>query len=330
MKRRDFVRAIVGAPVIWPLAAWAQQAPPMRRIAVLAGLAADDPQARVVQSTLQQALQQLGWTERSNTRIDYRFGGANADDMRKYAAELVALTPDVIVATGGTSMGAVFQASKTIPIVFANVPDPVGSGFVETLSRPGGNATGFMQFEYSLSGKWLELLKQIEPSLRSAAVLWDPSIIVGIGQFAVIQSVASSLALEVRAINLLRDPGEVERAVAAFAGSPRGGLIVAASAQALVHRDLIVALAARYKLPTIYFQRLFVESGGLVSYGPDFMDQYRRAAGYVDRILRGEKPSNMPVQGPTKYELLVNVKAAKEIGLTIPPSLLARADGVIE
>jgi len=260
---------------------------------------------------------------------DFAWGGGNADDMQKYAAELVALAPDVIMAAGGTSIGPLFHATKTVPIVFANVPDPVGSGFVETLSRPGRNTTGFMQFEYNLSGKWLELLKQVMPSVTSAGILWDPTLTAGIGQFAVIQSVASSLGVEVRAINL-RDAEEVDRAVAAFAESSKGGLIVTASALALVRRERIVALAARHKLPAIYFQRIFVDSGGLISYGPDFMDQYRRAAGYVDRILRGEKPSDMPVQGPTKYELLINLKAAKQLGLTMPSTLLARADEVIE
>jgi len=329
MRRRDFVRAIASLPIALPLAALAQQGERIRRIAVLSGLTAGDPQGDAVRTAFQQALQRLGWTNGGNVRIDYRWGGGNADDMQKYAAELVALAPDVIMAAGGTSIGPLFHATKTVPIVFANVPDPVGSGFVETLSRPGRNTTGFMQFEYNLSGKWLELLKQVMPSVTSAGILWDPTLTAGIGQFAVIQSVASSLGVEVRAINL-RDAEEVDRAVAAFAESSKGGLIVTASALALVRRERIVALAARHKLPAIYFQRIFVDSGGLISYGPDFMDQYRRAAGYVDRILRGEKPSDMPVQGPTKYELLINLKAAKQLGLTMPSTLLARADEVIE
>jgi ABC-type uncharacterized transport system substrate-binding protein len=329
MKRRDFVRAITGLPIVLPLAALAQPAERIRRVAVLGGVAAGDPQGDVVRTTFQQSLQRLGWTDGSNIRIDYRWGGGNADDMQKYAAELVAMAPDVLVASGGTSIGPLFHATKTIPIVFANVPDPVGSGFVETLSRPGRNITGFMQFDYNLCGKWLELLKQVAPSVSSAGILWDPTIIVGIGQFAVIQSVASSLGVEVRAINL-HNSEEVDRSVAAVAESSKGGLIVPASAFALVRRDLIIALADRYKLPTIYFQRIFVDAGGLISYGTNFIEQYRRAAGYVDRILRGEKPSNLPVQAPTKYELVINLKAAKQIGLSMPSSVVARADEVIE
>jgi putative ABC transport system substrate-binding protein len=301
----------------------------MRRIGVLSGLAANDPQGQATIAAFLQSLQQLGWADGRNARIDYRWGAGNAEDMRKYAAELVALGPDVMVATGGASVGPVLQATRTIPIVFANVPDPVGSGFVESLSRPGGNATGFVQFEYNLSGKWLELLKQIAPNVTNAAILWDPTILAGIGQFAVIQSVAPSLGVEVRAINV-RDAAEIERGVAAFAHVSNGGMIVAASALAVVHRALIVALAARHKLPTIYFQRIFVTDGGLISYGPDFIDQYRRAAGYVDRILKGEKPADLPVQAPTKYELVINLKTAKTLGLSVPPALLAGAVEVIE
>jgi putative ABC transport system substrate-binding protein len=234
-----------------------------------------------------------------------------------------------MVATGGTSVGPLLQATKTVPVVFANVPDPVGSGFVESLSRPGGNATGFVQFEYNLSGKWPELLKQIAPDVQRVAVLWDPSIIAGIGQFAVIQSVAPALGVEVRAINV-RDKGEIERLVGAFANLSNGAMIVTASALAFVHRDLIVQIAARHRLPTIYFQRVFVSSGGLISYGPDFFDQYLRAAGYVDRILKGERPADLPVQAPTKYELVINQQTARALGLTVPPILLARADEVIE
>jgi putative tryptophan/tyrosine transport system substrate-binding protein len=277
-----------------------------------------------------QELQQLGWADGRNVQIEYRWGGGDADDLRKYAG--------IGYPRAGRhgshwrhERGAVTPGAGTIlvAIVFANVPDLVGSGFVESLSRPGGNATGFVQFEYNLSGKWLELLKQIAPSVTSAAILWDPAIIAGIGQFAVIQSVAPSLGVEVRAMNV-RDAAEIERGVTAFARSSNGGLIVTASASAFINRDLIVTLAARYKLPTIYFQRLFVTEGGLISYGPNFLDQYRRAAGYVDRILKGEKPADMPVQAPTKYELIVNLKAAKAIGLSVPASLLARADEVIE
>jgi len=328
MQRREFITFLGGA-VASPFAAHAQQVARTRRIGVLSGLAASDPQGEATVAAFREGLQQLGWADGRNARIDYRWGSGNADDMRKYAAELVALAPDVLMATGGASVGPLLQATKSIPIVFANVPDPVGSGFVETLSRPGGNATGFVQFEYNLSGKWPELLKEIAPNVTNVAMLWDPAILAGIGQFAIIQSVAPSLGVEVRAINV-RDPVEIERGVEAFARLSNGGMIVAASALAIVHRDLIIALAARYKLPTIYFQRVFVSSGGLISYGPDFFDQYLRAAGYVDRILKGERPADLPVQAPTKYELVINQQTARALGLTVPPILLARADEVIE
>jgi putative ABC transport system substrate-binding protein len=313
----------------FPLTARSQQADRMRRIGVLIGLAANDAQGQAALAALLQAFAQLGWVDGRNVKIDYRWGGGNADEARKYAAELVGLGPEVMMATGGASVGALLQASKTIPVVFANVPDPVGSGFVESLSRPGGSATGFVQFEYSLSGKWLELLKQIAPDVKNAAILWDPTIVAGIGQFAVIQSVAPSLGLEVHAINV-RDAAGIERAIEAFARIPNGGMIVTASALAIIHRDLIVKLAARHRLPTVYFQKVFVTGGGLISYGADFIDQYRRAAGYVDRILRGEKPADLPVQAPTKYELAINLKAAKAGGFTIPPQVLTSADEVIE
>jgi putative tryptophan/tyrosine transport system substrate-binding protein len=329
MRRREFLSLLSGAAAAWPLTAHAQQVAQTRRIGVLTGLAADDPQGQATIAAFLQGLQHLGWADGRNLRVEYRWGAGNADDMRKYAAELVTLAPDVLVATGGASVGPLLQATKIIPIVFANVPDPVGSGFVESLSRPGGNATGFVQFEYNLSGKWPELLKQIAPNMTNTAILWDPTIIAGIGQFAVIQSVAPSLGVEVRAINV-RDPAEIERGIAAFAHLSNGGMIVAASALAIVHRDLIITLAARYKLPTIYFQRVFVTGGGLISYGPDFLDQYRRAAGYVDRVLRGEKPADLPVQAPTKYELVINLKTAKLFGLSVPPPLLASAVEVIE
>jgi putative tryptophan/tyrosine transport system substrate-binding protein len=329
MRRRDFIKGIAGSTAVWPFAARAQQTERTRRIGVLSGLAADDPQGHATISAFLQSLQKLGWADGRNATIDYRWGAGNIDDMRKQAAELVALGPDVMVATGGASVGPLLQATRTIPIVFANVPDPVGSGFVESLSRPGGNATGFVQFEYNLSGKWLELLKQVAPNVTNAVMLWDPTILAGIGQFAVIQSVAPSLGVEVRAINV-RDTAEIERGVATFARFENGGMIVAASALAVVHRALIVALAARHKLPTTYFQRIFVTDGGLISYGPDFIDQYRRAAGYVDRILKGEKPGDLPVQAPTKYDLTINLKTAKALGLSLPPALLARADEVIE
>ena len=270
----------------------------------------------------------MGWTDGRNVQIESRWGAGNANNIRKYAAELVALAPDVILVTGG-AVEQVLQATRTVPIVFAVVPDPVGSGFVASLAHPGGNATGFMQFEYSLTGKWPELLKQIAPGVTRAAVLWDPTIPAGIGQFAVIQSVAPSIGIEVTPVNM-RDATEIERAVAAFAREPNGGLIVTASSLAQAQRDLIVTLAARHKLPAVYFQRIFVIGGGLISYGADAVDQYRRAAGYVDRILKGEKPADLPVQAPTKYELVINLKIAKTLGLTVPPSLLARADEVIE
>jgi len=331
MRRREFIAALGGAAATtaWPLAVRSQQAGGMRRIGVLAGVAADDPNGRIRIAALLQGLQQSGWTVGGNLKMEYRWAAGSADDLRKYATELAGLAPDVIFAAGGTSLGALLQATHTVPIVFVVVPDPVGSGFVDSLSRPGGNATGFMQFEYSLSGKWLELLKQIAPDLNRAAVVWDPAIPPGIGQFAVIQSVAPSFGVELRPVNA-RDPAEIERRIADFARSANGGLIVTASALSVVHRELIVRLAAQYKLPAVYFERQFVGDGGLVSYGSDWVDQHRRAANYVNRILRGEKPAELPVQAPTKYELAVNLKTAKALGLNVPHSLLARADEVIE
>ncbi len=331
MRRREFIAALGGAAATtaWPLAVRSQQAGGMRRIGVLAGVAADDPNGRVRIAALLQGLQQSGWTVGGNLKIEYRWAAGSADDLRKYATELAGLAPDVIFAAGGTSLGALLQATHTVPIVFVVVPDPVGSGFVDSLSRPGGNATGFMQFEYSLSGKWLELLKQIAPDLNRAAVVWDPAIPPGIGQFAVIQSVAPSFGVELRPVNA-RDPAEIERRIADFARSANGGLIVTASALSVVHRELIVKLAAQYKLPAVYFERQFVGDGGLVSYGSDWVDQHRHAASYINRILRGEKPAELPVQAPTRYELVINLKTAKALGLSLPPSLLARADAVIE
>ena len=331
MRRREFITLVGGAAVTWPIAAHAQQVDRMRRVGVLSGLAADgsDQLGQSIVATFSQALQQLGWIDGRNVRIDQRSIGGNAEDARKHAMELVALGPDALVATGGASIGSLFQATKTIPIVFANVPDPVGSGFVESLSRPGGNTTGFLQFEYSLTGKWPELLKQIAPGVTRAAVLRDLAVPSGIGQFAVIQAMAPSQNLEVTVINA-SDKQEIERGIEAFARSPNGGLIVVASAANLANRKLIVALAARHKLPAVYFHRAFVTEGGLMSYGADFFDQYRRAASYVDRILKGEKPAELPVQAPTKYELVVNLKTAKTLGLTVPPTFLARADEVIE
>jgi putative ABC transport system substrate-binding protein len=330
MKRREFIKLVGGGvAAAWPLAARPQQGERMRRIGVLTGIAADDPEGQARIAAFLQGLQQLGWTDGRNMRIEYRWAAGSASDLRKYAAELAALAPEVIFAAGGTSLGTLLQVTRAVPIVFAIVPDPVGSGFVDSLARPGGNATGFMQFEYSLSGKWVEVLKQIAPGVTRAAVLWDPAIPPGIGQFAIIQSVAPSAGVDVSPVNV-RDASEIERAVAAFARFSNGGLIVTGSALAVVHRDLIVTLAARHKLPAVYFQRQFVDGGGLISYGSNWVDQFRHAAGYVDRILRGEKPADLPVQAPTKYELVINLKTAKALGLTVPPTLLARADEIIE
>ena len=327
MKRREFI-GFLGGAAAWPLAAQAQQPERMRRIGVLSGSAADDPDIKTYLAAFQQRLQQLGWTDGHNVRIDYRFAAGDPENYPKYAAELVALAPDVILVSG-TSLPAMLQATRTVPIVFAFASDPVGSGFIESLSRPGGNATGFVLFEYDLSAKWLELLKEIAPSVRRVAVLRDPASITGIGQFAVIQSVARSFGVDVSPLNL-RDASETERAVTAFASSSNGGLVVAASALATVQRVLIVELAARHRLPAVYFDRMFVANGGLISYGADLEDGWRRAASYVDRILRGEKPADMPVQAPTKYDLVINRKTAKALGLTIPPAVIARADEVIE
>ena len=271
----------------------------------------------------------MGWTNGINVRIDSRWAAGNIADARKFATELIALVPEVILAIGSVSVGALLQASSTIPIVFTIVPDPVGAGFVDSLSKPGGNATGFLMYEYNLCGKWLELLKEIAPSVTRAAVLRDATLAAGIGQFAVIQSVAPSVGVEVSAINL-RDAAEIERGIAAVARVPNGGLILTGSALSEIYRDLIIRLAAQYKLPAIYDDRHFVSSGGLISYGPNFLDQERRAAGYVDRILKGERPADLPVQAPTKYELMVNLRSAKALGLTIPQSVLARADEVLE
>jgi putative tryptophan/tyrosine transport system substrate-binding protein len=328
MRRREFI-TLVGGTAAWPLVAQAQQPERMRRIGVLTGITADDPETKARNAAFEQALQQLGWSQGRNVRIDYRFTGGDAAIVRRTAEEVVALAPDVILSSGSFSTGTLLRVTHTVPVVFTIVPDPVGSGFVDSLSQPGGNATGFMQFEYGLSGKWLELLKEIAPGLTRAIVLWDPAITAGIGQFAIIQSVATSTGIDIRPVNL-RDAGEVERAITAFARAPNGGLIVTASALSVVHRDLIIALAARHRLPAVYFERFFVAAGGLISYGANFVDQHRRAAGYVDRILKGEKPADMPVQAPTKYDLVINLKTAKALGLTVPSNLLARADEVIE
>ncbi len=326
--RRKFIAALAGAAAAWPLVARAQQTDRMRRIGVLGG-GADDPDNQAWDAAFRQGLQQLGWTEGSNVRIDARWAAGNAADTRKYAAELVVLAPDVILVSGSAAAAPLLQVTRTVPIVFTIVPDPVGAGFVHSLSRPGGNATGFAMFEYSLCGKWLELLKEIAPGVTRAAVLRDPAIAAGIGQFAVIQSVAPSVGVDVSPLNL-SDATEIESEVAAFASSANGGLILTASALSALHRDLIITLAARYKLPAVYHERSYVAAGGLVSYGSNFLDQFPRAAVYVDRILKGEKPADLPVQVPTKYELVINLKTAKALGLAIPQTVLARADDVIE
>ncbi|HVQ80241.1 MAG TPA: ABC transporter substrate-binding protein [Pseudolabrys sp.] len=302
----------------------------MRRIGVLLAATADDPDYQARIAAFQQGLQQLGWSDGHNVHIDTRWATTKADDIRRHAAELAALAPDVILAgTGTATVAPLLQVTRTVPIVFAVVIDPVGAGFVDSLARPGGNATGFTVFEYGMSGKWLELLKQIAPAVTRAAVLRDPTIASGIGQFAAVQAVAPSLGVDLSAVDV-RDAGEIERAVTAFARSSNGGLIVTASALATYHRDLLIALAARLQLPAVYPYRFFVTVGGLISYGPNFVEQYRQAAGYVDRILKGEKPAELPVQGATKYELAINLKTAKGIGLTVPPAVLARAGEVIE
>jgi ABC-type uncharacterized transport system substrate-binding protein len=329
MRRREFITLLGGAVAAWPWAARAQQTERPRRIGVLMSLAADDGEGQARLAAFVQSLRELGWTDGRNVRIDTRWAAGNANDVRKYAAELVALAPDVILVSGGSDVGTVLQATRIVPIVFTLTPDPVGAGFVDSLARPGGNATGFINYEYNISGKWLELLKEIAPRVTRAAVLRDPATPQGTGQFGAIQSVAPSLGLEVSPVNV-RDAGEIERAVAAFASGSNGGLIVTGSGLAVVHRNLIITLAARYKLPAIYFDRLFVTAGGLISYGPDRIDPHRRAAAYVDRILKGEKPADLPVQAPTKYESAINLKTAKTLGLTVPPSLLATADEVIE
>jgi len=328
MRRRNFIAGLASTTAAWSVAARAQQPERARRIGVLMPTA-DDQEARTRLTAFQQALQGLGWTDGRNVHIETHFSAGNAADTRKYAAELAALSPDVILAVGGSGLPPVLQATRTVPIVFVTVPDPVGSGFVESLSRPGGNATGFMMFDYNLCGKWLELLKEIAPGVTRAAVLRDPAIPAGIGQFAVIQSVAPSVGVDLTPVNL-GDSAEIERAVTTFARSANGGLISTASGLSAVHRDLIITLAAQHKLPAVYQEPNYVTAGGLISYGPNFVDQFRRAAGYVDRILKGEKPADLPVQAPTKYELVINLKTAKALGLAVPPSVRARADEVIE
>jgi putative ABC transport system substrate-binding protein len=327
MKRRAFIAGLTAAAA-WPLAARAQQNVRVRRIGVLMYLAADDAQGQARLAAFTQALKQLGWSDGRNLRIDTRW--ANADDIRKHAAELAALAPDVLVAgTGTATVAPLLQATRTVPIVFVSVIDPVGAGFVASLAQPGGNATGFTIYEYSMSGKWLELLKEIAPGVTRAAVLRDPAVASGIGQFGAVQIVAPSLGVELSPVDV-RDADEIERAVTAFARGLNGGLIVTGSALAISHRQPIVALAARHKLPAVYPASLYVTAGGLISYGPDLIDPFRRAAGYVDRILKGEKPADLAVQAPTKYELVINLKTAKALGLDFPTTVLARADEVIE
>jgi putative ABC transport system substrate-binding protein len=326
-RRRTFI-TLLGGAVAWPLAARAQQDERMRRIGVLVAVA-DDPEGQARVTAFVQALQELGWTVGRNVRIDIRWAAGDAERYRRYAAELVALAPDAILAGGGAVVPSLLQATRTVPIVFTQTPDPVGAGFVNSLARPGGNVTGFTVFEYGISAKWLELLKEIAPRVTRAAVIRDAAIASGTGQWGALQSVAPSFGVELSPVNML-DAGEIERAVAAFARSPNGGLILTGSALAIVHRDLIVTLAARYKLPAVYYDRHFVTAGGLISYGPNSIDPHRRAAGYVDRILRGEKPADLPVQAPTKYETVINLKTAKALGLEIPQTVLARADEVIE
>jgi putative tryptophan/tyrosine transport system substrate-binding protein len=327
--RRQFITLLGGAAAAWPVAARAQQAERVRRIGVLMNLTADDPEASARITAFAQGLQQLGWTAGHNVRIDYRWGAVDADRSRKYAAELVALAPDVTLAVGSPAVAVLQQAARTVPIVFVQVAEPVGAGFVETLARPGGNATGFMLYEYGIGAKWLELLKEIAPSVKRAAFLQNPAVATGPGQFGAIQAAAPSLGVEVRPINL-RGADEIERAVTAFARPLNGGLIVAGGAQAALHRDVIIRLAARHRLPAVYAARYHATSGGLVSYGPNTTDPFRRAAGYIDRILKGEKPADLPVQAPTKYELVINIKTANALGLEVPPTVLARADEVIE
>jgi putative tryptophan/tyrosine transport system substrate-binding protein len=329
LKRRDFFTLLGGAVAAWPLAARAQQPERMRRIGVLLPAAADDAEYQSWVGAFLQALAQLGWIIGQNVRIDTRWATANPAEIRRHAAELAALAPDVILAHGASTVGSLLQVTRSVPIVFPIIADPVGGGFVDSLARPGGNATGFLVSEYGIGGKWLELLKEIAPAVARVAVLRDPAIPTGVGQFSVIQAMAPLLRVEVNSVNT-RNASEVEREVTLFAGSSNAGMIVTASGLTTLHRDLIIRLAAQHKLPAVYFQRYFVTAGGLVSYGPVYIDQYRRAAAYVDRILKGEKPADLPVQAPTKYELVINLKTAKALGLEVPPSLLARADEVIE
>jgi putative ABC transport system substrate-binding protein len=329
VKRRELLTLFGGAAAAWPLTARAQQRARVRHIGVLMNLAADDRESQARNAALLQGLQQLGWTDGRNVRIDYRWAAGDADRFRRYAAELVALAPDIILAATSPAVVALQPFSRTLPVVFVSVIDPVGAGFVASLARPGGNVTGFTLFEYGIAGKWLELLKEIAPRVTRVAVLRDPAIGAGIGQLGAIQAVAPSFGVELSPIDV-RDPDEIERAVVAFARGPNGGMIVTGSPSQGVHRELIISLAARHQLPAVHPFRYMAAGGGLIAYGPDQVDQYRRATSYLDRILKGEKPADLPVQAPTKYELVLNLKAAKALGLEVPPALLARADEVIE
>jgi ABC-type uncharacterized transport system substrate-binding protein len=328
VKRRGFITLIGGAAVAWPLAARAQQ-PSLRRIGILTGFTSDDPGGQARLTAFAQALQQLGWTVGRNVRIETRWGAGDADRYRRYAAELVALAPEVILVNGGSVLAAVQSATRTVPIVFVSVTDPVGAGYVASLARPGANTTGFTLFEYGTSGKWLELLNEIAPGVMRAAVIQDPSITSGTGQLAAIQAVAPSFGMELVPVDV-RDASGIEHSIATFVRGSNCGLIVTISPLALRHRELIIALAIRHRLPAVYPWRVFVADGGLISYGPDDIEQYGRAASYVDRILRGEKPADLPVQAPTKYEIVINLKTARALGLEVPPTLLARADEVLE
>jgi len=328
MRRREFITLLGGAAVAWPRVARAQQGQRVRRVCVLEGISADSPGAKTRHAAFLEGLQQLGWTPGRNVQIEVRYAEGDEAAIRKYAAELVALTPDVLVAAGGTPTEVALKVTRTIPIVFVIAPDPVGSGFVESLSQPGANATGFMMFEYNLCGKWLELLKEIAPNVTHAAILRNAGTATGIGQFAVIQAVAPLVGIEVSSIDL-RGPAQIERAIATFARRSNGGMIQV-SGPVAAYSNLLIAAAARYKLPAVYVARPQVAAGGLISYGPNFEDQYRRAADYVNRILKGEKPADLPVQAPNKYELAINLKTAKALGLDVPATLLARADEVIE
>jgi ABC-type uncharacterized transport system substrate-binding protein len=328
VRRREFI-GLLGGAAAWPVAVRAQQPDRVRRIGVLMAIAADDPEAQARLITFRAHLEQLGWTDRRSVQIETRFGGCDADRIRNSATELVALAPDVIVANATPALAPLLQLTRNVPIVFVLVADPVGAGFVDNLARPGGNATGFTPYDYSISAKWLELLKEIAPSVKRVGVLRDPALTLGTAHFAAIQAMAPSLGLEVTPIGV-RDAGEIERGIGALARMSNAGLVVTGSSLILMHRHLIVSLAARHKLPAIFYERLIVKDGGLLSYGPSFLDQFRLAAGYVDRILRGEKPGDLPVQQTTKYELVINLKTANALGLTIPPGLLARANEVIE